>query len=602
MNVSKVLTIVITTLLTICAGRSRAQELSPSELIPDSCVIYAEVPQPARLISAVFDHPLCEKIQSLDLWQNFTHSDAYRKFLTGRKYFEIQMGMDWRPAVEALTRGGIFAAFDAKSQGVVVMVRADSAETAEKFKTGILQLAAVGRQNDRATDEYRGVTVYKLDKGGAAAVGDWLILVNKVDPGRFVLDRLLDHQSGAASSTGTLSQNIRLQEARKQITPDAAAMAFLDLEQLRSEEKIRRSLETQTENLLAEGLVGGIQSTLLNAPWVAAELKISDPKAAARRPELAAEDQSSPDVTLTLQTPFSVQWIPEERHHYFGSEPEGHAPLLPAVPDQVLSLATWRDVSEMWLRAGDLFDENTNDQIANAEGTLTTLFAGRDFPQEILGSFQPQMGLIVARQQFSEDQPIPAIRLPAFALVLEMREPGQMTRELRRIFQSMIGFFNVVGAMEGRPQLEMNMRQLGNAELVTSEYIPEDRDRNSRTAPLVFNFSPSVGFAGSRFVLASTQQLAEQLASAPVATGDGSQQPNTAVRLTASVLQQILDDNREQLISQNMLKEGRSREEAETQIDLLLQIVGWFRSADLTLVRKTNSLQLNISLTAEQAP
>ncbi|MEZ6038906.1 MAG: hypothetical protein R3C20_00275 [Planctomycetaceae bacterium] len=573
----------------VSSDACRAQDLPATQLLPPSCVVYAEATQPSQVMSAILDHPLCAEIQSLDVWKNVTQSQPYRNFLTGRKFFEIQMGMEWRQAVESLTMGGIYAAFDARSQGAVLLVRAKDESTVTRFKDGILELIRAGKGPGEATDEYRGVSIYKIEKGGVAAVGEWLVVVNKGEPGKFVLDRLLDHRAGIVSDGATLAENVRLSDALSQGPVDSSVVAFLDLEVIRSDSGVQKALNGQAENPLVEMLAGGIQSTLQKSPWVSAHLSISGPKE-------SGDGKTGDGLSLSFSAPFSDEWIPEERHHFFGTEPEGHAPLLPEIPEQVLSIGTWRDVSDMWLRAGDLFDENMNDQIANAESTLTTLFAGRDFAEEILGSFQPQMGLVVVRQQFGDARPQPAIKLPSFALVLEMREPERMTRELRRTFQSMIGFFNVVGAMEGRPQLEMDMRKLESGELVVSEYIPEDDDRDSMFAPIIFNFSPSVGFVGSRFVLSSTQQLAQKLVTAPVPSAPAVARPNTSIAMSAPILRQILADNRDHLISQNMLEEGRTREEAEVHIDLLLKVLGYFQGAGLELVRDNDTLKLKLNL------
>jgi hypothetical protein len=245
----------------------------------------------------------------------------------------------------------------------------------------------------------------------------------------------------------------------------------------------------------------------------------------------------------------------------------------------------------MWMRAGDLFGADTNDGFAKADANLTTFFAGRDFGEDILGSFKSEVGFIATRQDFEDVLPRPTIKLPAFAFVFELKEPESMTRELRRNFQSLIGFLNIVGAQNGQNQLEMDMERIGDhAQLITSSYVPEEDDRDSTEAGIAYNFSPSVGFAGERFVVASSQTLARQLTLAKTpnpATID----ENTRGKLNAGVLRDVLADNREQLVSQNMLEDGNSREEAEAIIDLLLQVVDYFQGASITLGSTDDRLQ-----------
>ncbi len=75
---------------------------------------------------------------------------------------------------------------------------------------------------------------------------------------------------------------------------------------------------------------------------------------------------------------------------------------------------------------------------------------------------------------------------------------------------------------------------------------------------------------------------------------------NTQAALQADVLRQILNDNRGQLISQNMLEDGNSREEAEAIIDLLLEVVGYFDNASLKLATGDDQLDLKVQIQLKQ--
>ena len=81
--------------------------------------------------------------------------------------------------------------------------------------------------------------------------------------------------------------------------------------------------------------------------------------------------------------------------------------------------------------------------------------------------------MVVARQLFAEGQPAPAIKLPAFGVVAELKDPAKMQPELRRTFQSLVGFLNIVGAMNGQPQLDLDMEKSDAAQFVTASYLPD---------------------------------------------------------------------------------------------------------------------------------
>jgi hypothetical protein len=96
-------------------------------------------------------------------------------------------------------------------------------------------------------------------------------------------------------------------------------------------------------------------------------------------------------------------------------------------------------------------------------------------------------------------------------------------------------------------------------------------------------------------VVASTKPLARAL----IQAGDPELAPvedNTRAALHADVLRDVLTDNRSQLVAQNMLEEGHSREEAEASIDLLLQVLDYIEGASASLGAHDGSLKFKISL------
>ena len=113
-------------------------------------------------------------------------------------------------------------------------------------------------------------------------------------------------------------------------------------------------------------------------------------------------------------------------------------------------------MSAFWAAAPELFDDNINAKFAEANSSLTTLFSGRDFGDEVLGAARPEIRIVVARQTLPQDGlPAPDIKLPAFGVIFQLRDEAKMKRPLKVSFQSLIGFLNVAGAPQGQPPLEL---------------------------------------------------------------------------------------------------------------------------------------------------
>ncbi len=556
------------------AGAQEAGALDPgfpttdAGLYPPSTLVYAEAHEPARLIALIFDHPLREKIESLEPYQMAIASPGYKRFLLGRTMVEGQLQMSWRESLETLLANRVSFAVDRDTQGGAVIIHGKDADSMRLFRDKLLEFTKLGENADKIeAGEYRGIQAHRINNLWYAVADDRLLITNKPDLGKAILDRMLD-------AGESLADNSRFQTALRARDETLAGWAFIDLHALRDAGVATGLFENQINNPVVELLVGGIQSVLQETPYATASLTAT-----------------TRQLGLRLGMPSQPDWIPEERDYYFGPSGQGRGPALPTVSDPLFTLSTYRNVSEMWLRAGDLFNADINDGFAKADANLTTLFAGRDFGEDILGSFRSEVGFIATRKDFDDVLPRPTIKLPAFALVFELKEPETMTRELRRIYQSLVGFLNVVGAMNGQKQLELDMERLGDhAELLTASYVPEDDDRDSVNAEIVYNFSPSVGFAGERFVVSSTKELARQLTLAEKPDPDTIDE-NTHAHLDAGVLRDVLADNRDQLVAQNMLEDGNSREEAEAIIDLVLQLVGYVQDASIRLATTNDQLE-----------
>jgi hypothetical protein len=554
----------------LCDVRSARAQTGDANLFPASTWAFFELSDPVELIATIFDHPLREKIESLPPYQLAIKSPQYTQFLAGIEMVETQMQMSYREALETLLANRISIGVDGATDGGAIIIHGKDAAAMKLIHE---KLRAFAKLSDKTQfGEYRGIKAFRIDETRFAVYEDRLVITNKSELGKQVIDRLLD---GGAS----LADNERFQTAWQQRDGDLAGWGFVDVEVVRQSGQADKVLNTQVDNPVAELLVGGIQSTLQKTPFLTVALTANT-------------------NTLGFQVgmPHSGGWIPEAREYFFGPSGNGRGPALPRTSQTLFTLSTYRDFSQMWLRAGDLFGADINDGFAKADANLTTLFAGRDFGEDILGSLEPEVGFIATRQDFANRLPRPTIKLPAFAFVFELREPETMTRELRRIFQSLIGFLNIVGAMNGQNQLELGMEQLGDdVQLVTSSYVPEEDDRDSTDAHIVYNFSPTVGFAGKRFVISSSAVLARQLTLAktpsPATITD-----NTHANLNAAVLRDVLADNREQLIAQNMLEEGHSREEAEAMIELLLQVVDYFQDASLRLAAGDERLEAEFKI------
>jgi len=562
------------------------EERKAADLLPSTTVIYSELATPPRLLELVLDHPIRRRLEALDEYKKAFETPQYAQFQFGLSMVEQQLGMKWREALVGLTEGGVHIAIDGPTLGTVMLAKARHPAVLEKAKETLLRLvredaSRKGESDPIRSGEYRGVQAYRIQESRFAVVGSWLIVTNKDDLGKSILDALLD------GAKDPLSADPEFKASRGSTASGDAPLfwAFVRLQKLRDAGIAKELFRGKTDNPLAELLVGGIMSTLRKAPYAS-----------------SAVYGSRDRVRWTLDLPYEPGWVPESRHFYLGPTGEGTASLGLATPSSILSLSTYRDLSGLWNSSADLFEADVNATIAQANSQLTTLFAGRDFGLDVLASFRPEMQLVIARQTFESPALTPEIKLPSLAMVFRLKDPEKMLRQWKVTFQSLIGFLNVVGAMNGQPPLELNMETVDGVQFVTAAYVPKE-SKESVPVPINFNASPSVCFIKDLFIVSSTRQLAQELArSARGIAANGAaatEQANTRLQVDFSMLKQVLEDNRQYLVSQNMIEKGHARKDAEKEIGTLLEILNAGKGFGARLERRDEQLQLSLDLQFE---
>ena len=566
------------------AAEKQSAAKTAADLFPASTIAYAELRQPIALLDLILEHPLRQRVEQFDQARQLLESPQYTQFRAIVTLIEQQIGMKWKDALATLIEGGVSVGFDPKTEGLAVVIRSKNQEGLEKLRDSLLKLARddaqrKGNQDPIKTVEYRGITAYSADNVKFATVGPWLVLVNNDELGKAVLDNYLD---GNANS---LASSDQFKASRELIKGKPTVWAYFNVAAFRAANADSPLYKKKMGNVLIELLIGGLLGTIQKTPYAVSTLDIT-----------------KHGVALKVAAPHDPDWVGEEREYFFG--PGGKGAALPLLrPEQmILSLSTYRNFSGMWMRSADIFEDNVDAGFAQAGGTLSTFFSGKDFGEDILGSFKPEVQIVAARQKFEENSPIPAVKIPAFAVVFRFKEPKKMRREFRRTFLSLIGFLNVIGAQQGQPQLDLDFEKTGEGEIITSTYAPEADEKNSKQAKINFNFSPSVGFAGEYFIVSSTKQFARnlvQLAKKPKLSENGKEKTittNTQLDTDLSVIRDALEDNRKQLVAQNMLSEGRDKAEAEKQIGILLEALGMFRNVSLQLSTSSKTIQFELEI------
>lgn len=559
----------------VVAADDPAQK-SALDLLPASTVAYVEVDAPQKLIDAALDHPLMKELQQHPDYQQALQSPDMEELLKVVKLVEEKLGLPWREALTKLSGDGVYVGFDLATQGVIVLVHSRDAELLIKSRDTFLELARAdakerGKADPVSVEEYRSTNIYKLKDSSFTTLGPWLIITSKPLLGRMVLD------NAAGAGSGSLATETQFVAAQKSKVGAPCVWSYTDLTILRATGLAKALVNKKSDNPAGELLIGGILGAVPDAPYVTASI-----------------DLSAQGVKVSTAVPYNTGKVAKTREFYFGPQGKGAAPALLEPAQTIFSLSAYRDFAALWRNAPDLFNDDVNGQFAAAENTLTTLFSGKSFSDDILAKLEPGVQIVVTRQDFAKNEVVPQIKLPAIAGVFRLKEPADTARQFKITYQSLVGFLNIAGGQAKLEALEQTTEKIGGITLNSAVYLPPEQAEKRKDAAVHFNASPTIAFVGDRFVIASTRALALELAQQiEKQSPKDAEGVNTQMRLDGQMLRATLTDNRQQLVAQNMAEKGHDEAAAQNEIDLLLRLLHTFQEMSLSLTTNDQLLRFN---------
>lgn len=556
-----------------------------ARLAPESTVFYSEATRLDPLVDLALAPATHQMLAGLDAYQKYLQSKEYQQLTLGVGLLEARMDTDWRTLVRDLS-GGVTLCADPASQAGFIAIRARQPDLLKKLNTAVSEFIAAdaqshGRPSPLKSEEHRGITGWSFGPNeNHIILSDLLVISNKPDVLKGVIDRYLD------PSVPSLAGKPVFQQARAKRPADALAWSWADLATLRQDPNIQKTLNPPRSNPLAELLVAGIADALRQAPFVTSSIVVDGTV-----------------VRLRTEAPFEAAQHSPSRSWFYSS---GATDSAVGAPSTIGRFAIFRDLAGLWAARSELFDEATVAGFAQFDTQAGLFFSGRDFGPEVLGELTAPLQVVIARQEYSADQPVPALKLPSFALVLKLKHPDDFAQQLLLTYQKIIGFGNIIGGQQGQPQLLQATEDYHGTTISKATYLASAKLDKQR-APVNYNFSPSCVRVGDHFVFASTAGIARQVVdslhgptpqSGKQANGpaDGTVSGNLSLTLDAAPLAAILADNQELLITQNMLSEGHSRAEAETAINTVLTIVRSFDRLAVRLLEEPGTLALETTV------
>ena len=491
---------------------------------------------------------------------------------------ELQLGTDWRTALSGLMGKGLTVAVQPDG-GVVLSVDAQDKKLLQQLHHTLrtfvaAQAAKEGHPERVAPRDYQGAIVWSFGTNEAHTVlGHRLLLANRT----YLLERILDQR--AAPTEANLTKMPLYQAARQALPKDTIASLFLDLRAMRRNPQFNAALAAES-NPLATLLLAETRDALRQAQWLAAGFSLKND-------------------TLVLTVVTDGQAFKEAKAAAFATPPpEGGVWPNLKVPGFISGASFYRDLRQFYASKDELFPERTAGLVF-FENMMGIFFSGLDLTDAVLGQIKPEARLVVAVPQYDTAVGVPEVQVPAFALVLRLRQPESFGGVLEEAAQKAVGLANFTRGQKAQPGLVMDRGEHHQVKYTVASFRPPE-DKTNGPVDARFNYRPTLARPGEYVIISSTDALAKDLIDALQKESAAPVKPvssaHSLIELDGARLRAFLAGNREGLIRQNMANQGSSRLKAETEIGTLLFLMDFMDRASLAMDRSDGHPRATLEL------
>jgi hypothetical protein len=238
-------------------------------------------------------------------------------------------------------------------------------------------------------------------------------------------------------------------------------------------------------------------------------------------------------------------------------------------------VSLYRDLHGLYAAKDKLSPERTSGLIF-FENMMGIFFSGRDFTEEVLGQLDPEVRIVVAQQRYDPAIGTPSIQIPAFAAIFRMKDPKKFYEVAEEAWQKAVGLVSFTSGQRAQPGLILDRPTHGDTRF-TVAYFSAAAEKDRKHLDARFNFRPALAQWGDFLILSSadslTRDLIDALRTQAAQSAKALAQTHTLVEIDFAEIASAVAANRDFLIRQNMLDNGASREQAETNIDSIITAV-----------------------------
>jgi hypothetical protein len=560
-------------------GLSAADAPPATSWIADDAAIVLEVTQPKVIIDKLFDDRIVSAVTSHPAYKDQMARQEVRDAVNAVNILKAKYDTDFQGLLTKLLGGGITIAIGPGENALMIVESED-----EQVLNGIHDFLMMVVKNEARNQgdpsrvksaEYRGVTGWRFAPNEAhAIIGNRLVVSNSPEHLKATLDLRAEPSQASLSAAATY------RSARDAAQPGAVATLYANMDVLRAVPQFAAALK-ENRNPMGMLLFAPLLESLQNANWMTMGLDLEG-------------DKIKLDVVMD-----GVSNRPDDADHFAtpATADDGAMPAL-TVPRQIAAMSLYRDLHEFYSSKDELFPERTSG-IIFFENMMGIFFTGRDLTEEVLAAAAPEVRLVVAEQQYEKEVGTPQLKIPGFAAVLRMKDPQKFAPIAEEAWQKALGLINFTRGQQALPGLIIDRETYKDVKYTTASFSAADeKDRNA--VDVRFNFQPAIAAAGNHLILSSSNQLTKDLIDSLAEEDKNRVKPvageHSIVQLDGGQLASILDSNRDTLVRQNMVEKGSTREEADKNIGMLINVVRHLRTVSIRAGSEADNARLSLEV------
>jgi hypothetical protein len=551
---------------------------SPLHLIPAGCDVVLQVPQPKRILDSVKDLEQLQEILKLDAVQEALDGTTSRRLQQLLKYAEKQMGLSVAEMLDVLASegavvGGHIPGQDGKPMPAYFAVKGRDPKATRKFFQLALELVEQELQRQDvparpAKKQHRDVETLSFGKDLHFGIADAVLMGSNTEKGLHeIIDRHLSEGKKSSGGLPSMADDARIHSSHKLLPAEPLVRFWLDMDRARQQPGVKEVYATPRPPEQTV-LFGGYFSILAKAKYLAGAIA-----------------REKDGFLLTIRMPSGREDMGADRDVNCPADKDpASRPLLE--PKNVLfSNSFYLDLSRFWEDRAKLFAPEVVKNLEEADkNTARIPIIGSLKPSKFLTQAGAYHRLVVANQPKAAYSIQPKQNLPSFAYVLEMRDPA-----LGKTLEGTLRGAALFGG--GQFSLKLVEEKVNGVELVGYRF-PEDKKVPQDVQDIRYNFSPCFAIVGKQFFVCSTIELGKELIELLQKEEKEGAKPETATsrnRFYARGVANILESTQEQLITQAILDQAITREQAKKQVE-----------AGIALLRKGGDVQLSSTYTAKE--